>query len=237
MLILMLKLASHQALCRKQRDENQQLRPKDEELVFVEWGEQGLSIQIDQDRRMVGGRIVLRTLALVAVDDGEGGGIYAANSELTVQFCYFIENTAGGGGGITFENSGGSEVDATGFWNNNADRGGGIYLGSSDVTFNQCLVEGNTAAIEGGGLLDANAQGWYEELDAQPSRDAQARPMMLDLLWVRGLTIRDMRIRRPGARRRGTPLGARRGRPIPSQATGPCTRRSRTTCASRTTPS
>ena len=65
-------------------------------------------------------------------------------------------------------------------------------------------------AVEGGGLLDANARGWFEalgeEFNAEPvdgfanddGRDSNARPMMLDLLWVRGLTIRDVKIRRPG---------------------------------------
>jgi hypothetical protein len=45
-------------------------------------------------------------------------------------------------------------------------------------------------AIEGKGTLDANAQGWLSG-----GRD---RPMMLDLLWVDGLTIKDLKIRRPG---------------------------------------
>jgi len=50
--------------------------------------------------------------------------------------------------------------------------------------------------IEGGGTLDANAQGWFD--DEQPGFVKQARPMMLDLLWIDGLTIRDLSIRRPG---------------------------------------
>lgn len=48
--------------------------------------------------------------------------------------------------------------------------------------------------IEGGGTLDANGDHWYTNKDTNNNQ----RPMMLDLLWVDGLTVRDMRIRRPG---------------------------------------
>jgi polygalacturonase len=51
-------------------------------------------------------------------------------------------------------------------------------------------------AIEGGGTLDANGDAWYE--DYSKHFDGNTRPMMLDLLWVDGLTVRDMKIRRPG---------------------------------------
>ncbi|KAJ8610479.1 hypothetical protein CTAYLR_007773 [Chrysophaeum taylorii] len=50
--------------------------------------------------------------------------------------------------------------------------------------------------LDGGGTLDANAQGWF--LDGQDDFESAWRPMMLDLLWVRGLTIRDLEITRPG---------------------------------------
>lgn len=50
-------------------------------------------------------------------------------------------------------------------------------------------------AIEGGGLLDANGDHWYQNMTPEENG---LRPMMLDLLWVDGLTIRDMQIRRPG---------------------------------------
>eukprot|EP00035_Acanthoeca_spectabilis_P007294 m.134786 g.134786 ORF g.134786 m.134786 type:complete len:150 (+) comp13884_c0_seq2:544-993(+) len=48
--------------------------------------------------------------------------------------------------------------------------------------------------IEGGGTLDANGDHWYQNKDTMNDQ----RPMMFDLLWVDGLTIRDLRIRRPG---------------------------------------
>eukprot|EP00911_Craspedida_sp_UC1_P002381 UC1_evm2s1780 len=47
--------------------------------------------------------------------------------------------------------------------------------------------------LEGTGTLDANGDWWWDESNA-----GRLRPMMLDLLWVDGLTIRDLKIRRPG---------------------------------------
>ena len=46
-------------------------------------------------------------------------------------------------------------------------------------------------AIEGGGTLDANGDFWLPQ-------KGRERPMMLDLLWVDGLTVRDLKVRRPG---------------------------------------
>lgn len=50
-------------------------------------------------------------------------------------------------------------------------------------------------AIEGGGTLDANGDFWYGK---HPPCSGDERPTMLDMMWVNGLTIRDMHIRRPG---------------------------------------
>jgi exo-poly-alpha-galacturonosidase len=55
--------------------------------------------------------------------------------------------------------------------------------------------------IEGGGLLDANGSDWYLKWAVRPGHgpfDYNMRPMMLDMMWVDGLTIRDVAIRRPG---------------------------------------
>eukprot|EP01043_Picozoa_sp_COSAG02_P058525 COSAG02_NODE_7298_length_3077_cov_81.755876_4_plen_393_part_00 len=55
--------------------------------------------------------------------------------------------------------------------------------------------------IDGGGLLDANASDWYLKWATRPGHgplDYNKRPMMLDMMWVNGLTIRDIAIRRPG---------------------------------------
>jgi len=52
--------------------------------------------------------------------------------------------------------------------------------------------------IEGGGMLDADGSDWYLVWGKDKANNNNARPMMLDLMWVDGLTIRDMAIRRPG---------------------------------------
>ena len=49
----------------------------------------------------------------------------------------------------------------------------------------------HNVAIEGGGTVDANGEQWLAAAE-------RSRPMMFDLLWVDGLTIRDLKIRRPG---------------------------------------
>eukprot|EP00658_Telonema_sp_P-2_P066314 TRINITY_DN55363_c0_g1_i2.p1 TRINITY_DN55363_c0_g1~~TRINITY_DN55363_c0_g1_i2.p1 ORF type:complete len:391 (-),score=60.19 TRINITY_DN55363_c0_g1_i2:253-1425(-) len=54
----------------------------------------------------------------------------------------------------------------------------------------------SNVAIEGGGTLDGDGDNWY--LKWATTHDSNQRPMMLDLLWIDGLTIRDLAIRRPG---------------------------------------
>lgn len=54
----------------------------------------------------------------------------------------------------------------------------------------------SNVVIEGGGMLDADGDAWWS--DESMKSVGNARPMMLDLLWIDGLTIRDMQIRRPG---------------------------------------
>lgn len=54
-------------------------------------------------------------------------------------------------------------------------------------------------AIEGGGLLDSRGDHWYEnQKDGRctdiADGDCNKRPMMLDLLWVDGLTIRNLKV-------------------------------------------
>lgn len=71
-------------------------------------------------------------------------------------------------------------------------------LKSPRVGWDDCAEWGtlSNVVIEGGGLLDADGDAWWSD-DIMKSV-GNARPMMLDLLWVDGLTIRDMQIRRPG---------------------------------------
>eukprot|EP00929_Paragymnodinium_shiwhaense_P076197 TRINITY_DN39134_c0_g1_i1.p1 TRINITY_DN39134_c0_g1~~TRINITY_DN39134_c0_g1_i1.p1 ORF type:complete len:464 (-),score=38.57 TRINITY_DN39134_c0_g1_i1:50-1441(-) len=53
----------------------------------------------------------------------------------------------------------------------------------------------SNVVIEGGGTLDGNGQVWLDHITKENS---DKRPMMLDLLWIDGLTLRDMKVRRPG---------------------------------------
>ena len=46
--------------------------------------------------------------------------------------------------------------------------------------------------VEGGGAVDGDGAFWF---DLEASRE---RSMLLDLLWIRGLTVRDLHITRPG---------------------------------------
>jgi len=59
-------------------------------------------------------------------------------------------------------------------------------------TWDDCAQWGKLSdvVIEGGGTLDADGNHWLSGGDD--------RPMMLDLLWIDGLTIRGLKVRRPG---------------------------------------
>jgi polygalacturonase len=75
-----------------------------------------------------------------------------------------------------------------------------LRLKSPLVGWNDCAEWSKLAnvVIEGGGTLDANADDWYLVWGKRKGNDDNMRPMMLDLMWVDGLTIRDLKIRRPG---------------------------------------
>jgi polygalacturonase len=79
---------------------------------------------------------------------------------------------------------------------------GGRCLKMKDplVGWDDCAVWSKleNVAIEGGGTLDAAGDAWYESWGKKKENDNNQRPMMLDLMWVDGLTVRDMSIRRPG---------------------------------------
>jgi len=49
--------------------------------------------------------------------------------------------------------------------------------------------------LEGGGMLDADGSAWYEVWGAKAGNNNNARPMMLDMMWVEGLTIQNLAIR------------------------------------------
>ena len=67
------------------------------------------------------------------------------------------------------------------------------------VGWDDCAVWSTlqNVVIEGGGTLDADGSDWYLKWGPNGTKSNQ-RPMMLDLLWIDGLTLRDLSIRRPG---------------------------------------
>jgi len=79
---------------------------------------------------------------------------------------------------------------------------GGVCLKKKQplVGWDDCLEWSKleNVVIEGGGMLDADGSDWYLKWGRDPKNDQNQRPMMLDLLWVDGLTVRNMQIRRPG---------------------------------------
>jgi len=67
------------------------------------------------------------------------------------------------------------------------------------VGWDDCAAWGklSNVVIEGGGTLDADGDEWYGAFE-KAGGDSNTRPMMLDLMWVDGLTVRDVAVRRPG---------------------------------------
>lgn len=92
---------------------------------------------------------------------GSGGGgvnISGTGQLATISMSRFNRNTASGlGGGLCVAGTGEVEIDATSFFMNSAQRGGGIYHGESALTMNGCRVRNNDASQKGGGVYLFNA--------------------------------------------------------------------------------
>lgn len=102
-----------------------------------------------------GRNLTLRNLTVTggqAADTG-GGGVYLAGGSLTLYGVHVTNNSAGYGGGIFQEGSGGrlEAVDSLIEGNTAANHGGGFYVrGNSKLTNTQ--VSSNSAGLHGGGL-------------------------------------------------------------------------------------
>eukprot|EP01046_Picozoa_sp_COSAG06_P069890 COSAG06_NODE_19278_length_845_cov_1.359249_1_plen_166_part_00 len=57
------------------------------------------------------------------------------------------------------------------------------------------LLGTENVVLEGGRMLDADGSAWYEVWGAKAGNNNNARPMMLDMMWVEGLTIQNLAIR------------------------------------------
>lgn len=82
---------------------------------------------------------------------GRGGGLYANDSQLTLQQVIVISNTADFGGGLYLRN-GEAVIQSSQLLSNTADYGGGLYSQSTGLTITQNEFSANKAAIGGGAL-------------------------------------------------------------------------------------
>ena len=83
----------------------------------------------------------------------------------------------------------------------------GLLNGGRCLAMNPTPVGGDDCArwrtlsnvvIEGTGIVDGNGSGWYRSFGASHPELKNLRPMMLDLLWVNGLTVRGLTLRGSG---------------------------------------
>ena len=84
--------------------------------------------------------------------DGNGGGMFNDNSNLTVVHCDFVSNSAVFGGGIRNENNSNATIINCRFFTNS----GGLSNESSNPAVTNCLFSGNSAS-NGGGMHNRNS--------------------------------------------------------------------------------
>jgi len=97
--------------------------------------------------------VQLNNLVLTKGSSLTGGGLYAENTNLTINECQVTKNFVnnGLGGGICTNNANVTINNSTIDYNNNlAGLGGGIYMNFGTLLMNNCTVFGNRAAIGGG---------------------------------------------------------------------------------------
>jgi gliding motility-associated-like protein len=97
--------------------------------------------------------VELNNLVLTKGSSLTGGGLYAENTNLTVNNCQVTKNFVnnGLGGGICTNNANVTINNSTIDYNTNlAGLGGGIYMNFGSLLMNNCTVFGNRAAIGGG---------------------------------------------------------------------------------------
>jgi gliding motility-associated-like protein len=97
--------------------------------------------------------VELNNLVLTKGSSLTGGGLYAENTNLTINNCQVTKNFVnnGLGGGICTNNANVTINNTTVDYNLNlAGLGGGIYMNFGTLIMNNCTVFGNRAAIGGG---------------------------------------------------------------------------------------
>ncbi|MFC2150312.1 right-handed parallel beta-helix repeat-containing protein [Calditrichota bacterium] len=110
-------------------------------------------------------------------DDGLGGGIYAINSSLNLQYCILYDNECdhGSGGGVYAYECEELELrNCTLSYNNSLLAGGGLLaMGVDYYTISGSLIEHNScSAGEFGGITLRNGEGVIENSDFNANRQA-----------------------------------------------------------------
>lgn len=93
----------------------------------------------------------------------DGGGIYVAVGNVTIDHCRILTNTAtgsaGGGGGGVFLEDGSLTINACTIRNNQSSGyGGGLEARKGQVVMTDSLVEDNTSTEDGGGVMVNGAE-------------------------------------------------------------------------------
>lgn len=90
-----------------------------------------------------------------------GGAISQRGTSATIADCQFDDNHAlGGGGGAINAESGAVTIERGAFTNNTATNHGGAINTATPVAMTDCLVQGNTAGLDGGGMHGFNSGGF-----------------------------------------------------------------------------
>jgi hypothetical protein len=89
-----------------------------------------------------------------SISGGQGGGVYARDSEVVLDRVELSGNVAAGEGGGLFVDGGSLTLrDSLVERNESGARGGGIYTANTVVNIDHSLIAENLAALDGGGAL------------------------------------------------------------------------------------
>jgi predicted outer membrane repeat protein len=94
-----------------------------------------------------------------------GGAVFSTDSFITVTGCQFIGNVSSFWGGALFNGTTWAEISNCSFINNTAYRdgvnegsGGALYVaGGGESTMTNCILSGNNARLQGGGIFIASS--------------------------------------------------------------------------------
>jgi len=104
--------------------------------------------------RFVGNKAVGKFVAGRHSVENHGGGVYSNHSHPAVTNCVFLNNSAGGGGGMYSCTPLSGTLSGCRFEDNAADEGGGMLIDqANESTLTNCIFIRNTARAGGGGVF------------------------------------------------------------------------------------